>query len=286
MTSSMTGFSRSQITKDYGTLSLEIRSVNHRYLDIALRLPEECRQLDPEFRQQIKNTLSRGRIDCQLRLDSSGTRREALETANVDSLLALQDQLLQKQPDCRTLSVAEILDWPGVLAPVTDHQQQLIATTREMMSECLTALQDSRRREGEKLVSCIDERLQKIRQLAQDALSQQPQIQQQLREQLAQQLAGLQQQLDATRLEHEMVVLVQKADIAEELDRLLMHTEEISRVLGQQGAIGRRLDFLMQELNREANTLGSKAATAAITQIAVELKVLIEQMREQIQNIE
>ncbi|HED12075.1 MAG TPA: YicC family protein [Gammaproteobacteria bacterium] len=286
MSHSMTGFARSQTSTDYGALTLEIRSVNHRYLDIALRLPEELRQLDPEFRQQIKNYLSRGRIDCQLRLDTGGKRQEALDSVCIDSLLELQRQLLQKYPDCQNLTVAEILNWPGVLSPLAADEQQLLNATRELLVNCLDSLQDSRRREGGKLVSCVRERLIKVRQLTEDALAQQPQVQQQLRTQLKQQLAELQQQLDTTRLEHEIVSLVQKADIAEELDRLLMHTDEVNRVLGQEGAIGRRLDFIMQELNREANTLGSKAATAIISQIAVELKVLIEQMREQIQNIE
>jgi len=286
MSNSMTGFARSQRSNKYGTLTLEVRSVNHRYLDIALRLPEEFRQLEPEFRQSIKHCLTRGRIDCQLRLETESMQEEILNGTSVDRLLALQDLLLQQCPDCRTLTVAEILNWPGVLASAANHEPQLLKAARELLADCLNSLQESRHREGLKLAVCVEERLSKVRQLAQDALAQQPQIQQQLRLQLNQQLAGLLQQLDATRLEHEIVCLVQKADIAEELDRLLMHSDEVKRVLEKDGAVGRRLDFLMQELNREANTLGAKAATPSITQIAVELKVLIEQMREQIQNIE
>jgi len=286
MSNSMTGFARAQANTDYGTLILEVRSVNHRYLDIALRLPEELRLLDPEFRQAIKHQLIRGRIDCQLRLDVGNTRQQTIDPASIERLLGLQTQLLQHNPDSKTLTIAEILNWPGVLAAPSDLEQQLLFAAKELLDRCLQSLQQNRQREGAKLVTCIVERLEKVRDLAGKALTQQPQIQQHLRQQLEQQLSTLQQQLDPARLEHEIVVLVQKADIAEELDRLLLHTDEVRRVLEQDGAVGRRLDFLMQELNREANTLGSKAATADITQIAVELKVSIEQMREQIQNIE
>jgi len=282
----MTGFARSQITTKRGNLTLEIRSVNHRYLDIALRLPDELRQLDPLFRQQIKQALSRGRIDCQLRLDQGINRQDRLHSETLGRLLDLQQQLLQQQPDSRMLSVSDILNWPGVLSAPTDDEEQLLAAAGELLTECLQSLGDSRQREGKKLSLCIEERLTRLRQLARDALTQQPEIRRHLRQQLELQLATLREQLDPTRLEHEIVNLVQKADIAEELDRLLLHSEEVSRVLAQENAAGRRLDFLMQELNREANTLGSKAATATLAQTAVELKVLIEQMREQIQNIE
>ncbi|WP_288131926.1 YicC/YloC family endoribonuclease [Microbulbifer sp.] len=284
---SMTAFGRAEVTYSTGTAVWELRSVNHRYLEPHFRLPEAARALEPKLREVLRKTLNRGKVELGLNLKPiSG------ETAAIEVNQALAEQLVkaanQVSPaaDSLSLNPLEILKWPGVIAePETNAEEQANAIL-DSFKQALKQVVDNREREGAELAGFIEARLASIGEQVTTVRALLPQILQNQREKLRTRLEELLEEIDKDRIEQEIALLAQKADVDEELDRLEAHITETRRVLKNGGAIGRRLDFLMQEFNREANTLSSKSVVTDTTQAAVELKVLIEQMREQIQNIE
>lgn len=288
MTSSMTAFARQQKEGDGGTLTWELRSVNHRYLEISLRLPDNLRGLENTVREQLRKRLSRGKVECQLRLHPGAARTSELRldedmVGHVQAALQRIAAVTDRQADARAM---DILRWPGVVQEQEQDSDTLQGQALSLLELALEDLVAHRDREGAALQGMLETRIESIRGIVAAVRDKLPAILQAQRQALSDRLEEFRAELDPSRLEQEVTLLAQKADVAEELDRLDSHLDECSRVLGTRGAIGRRLDFLMQELNREANTLSSKSIVAETTLDAVELKVLIEQMREQIQNIE
>ena len=288
MTQSMTAFARREGETPWGVLTWELRTVNHRYLEISPRLPEEFRVLESAVRERINRALQRGKVDCQLRFQSL-TQQSADFSLNKELIARLaaaaaevDGQLQRPAP----LNALEILRWPGVIqAPQPDHEQ-MAAMALSILDEALAELQAIRAQEGAKLQDLILQRCQGVAEQAEIATQRLPEVRVRLREKLVSRLADLKGELDPVRLEQEMTLLAQRLDVEEELDRLKVHLEEVKRVLDKAGPAGRRLDFLMQELHREANTLGSKSGDVETSRASMEMKVLIEQMREQVQNIE
>ncbi|MCR8923768.1 YicC family protein [Dasania sp. GY-MA-18] len=289
MIRSMTAFARHSSQQDWGSLVWELRSVNHRYLEPSLKLPEAMRALEPAMRDKLRKQLSRGKVECGLRLHIQS--QHASEQLNINQSLlaqvisaseAIQQQLQQPAP----LDALQLMQWPGVLEESTLDNDALQQQALEAFQIALTQLNESREREGAELKQIIVQRLDAIDAITASVREQMPQILAAQKTKIQERMAELAAELNPERVEQEIVLLAQKADVDEELDRLVTHVNEVRRVLKKGGACGRRLDFLMQELNREANTLSSKAIVSDSTQAAVELKVLIEQMREQIQNIE
>ncbi|KGK82789.1 YicC family protein [Pseudomonas stutzeri] len=287
MVHSMTAFARSELAGPHGTLSWEIRSVNHRYLEPHLRLPETFRDLEGAVREALRKGLSRGKVECTLRFAEDAGRGELqLDRERASQLIAAAESVaaLIRQP--APIDPLQVLGWPGVLVGDAIDPQALNQSALQLFHDALAQLREGRQREGEELARLLDERLDGILVEVATLREQVPQMLAAQRQKVLDRCAEMQVELDPQRLEQEMVLLAQKSDVAEELDRLATHVGEVRRVLKTGGAAGRRLDFLMQELNREANTLGSKAFDPRSTQAAVNLKVLIEQMREQVQNIE
>ncbi len=287
MIHSMTAFARTEQASDHGTLSWEIRSVNHRYLEPHLRLPEAFRDLEAAVRDALRKGLSRGKVECTLRFAEATTGRPLQVDSDrarqlVDAAETVAALIRQPAP----LNPLEVLAWPGVLVADSADPQALGRAALELFNQALEELKAGRQREGQDLARLINERLDAITEQTATLRTQVPQMLAAQRQKLLDRCAEMRADLDPQRLEQEVVLLAQKSDVAEELDRLTTHVGEVRRVLKAGGAAGRRLDFLMQELNREANTLGSKAIDTRSTQAAVSLKVLIEQMREQVQNIE
>ncbi|MDZ4728895.1 MAG: YicC/YloC family endoribonuclease [Xanthomonadales bacterium] len=289
MIQSMTGFASVERQLPAGRLSWEIRSVNHRYLEIGLRLPEDFRAMEPVMRELLGAQLGRGKVDVGLRFsrgDSSNEGDLVLNTALAKQILALHKELGEISGTRQETSVDTLLRWPGMVTERPQDSESLQKDALESLSEAITGLKDARRREGEKLVSAIVDRLDNVAGLVAQVKEWLPDIREGLKNKLLARLADLPQPLDPGRLEQEVAFLVQKIDVDEELDRLDAHVSESRRVLKLDEPVGRRLDFLMQEFNRESNTLSSKSIDNRSTQASVELKVLIEQMREQVQNIE
>jgi uncharacterized protein (TIGR00255 family) len=285
---SMTAFARRQLDEEWGSLTWEIRSVNHRYLENSIRLPETLRSLEPAIRESIRNKLNRGKIECQLRYQPSQQLEEQLNL-NLELIAQLSEAsetVQQIASDAQAMTVAEILRWPGAILERDTDVSELEEKALQLFDQAIDELLATRNREGEEMGRLIEQRLQSITDIVIEVRGLMPEILQKQRSNIVTRLEELKPELDATRLEQELVLLAQKSDVDEELDRLDSHVREVSRVLKASGQKGRRLDFLMQELNREANTLSSKSVVAETTRSAVELKVLIEQMREQIQNIE
>jgi len=287
MLASMTAFGRVEVTETWGTAILEIRSVNHRYLDMAIRMPDELRALESVFRTDIQKRIQRGKVDCTLRLET-GEQNPADLPINMElaqKLIAAANTLPIGQP--QPINPLDILRWPGVINREKLDLDLLGEALRDLLDQALDRLVDTRTREGEKIREMILSRCDGIDKQTAFIKSRLPEITDAIRKRYQQRVTEL---LAATpdndRLEQELLLLAQKMDVAEELDRLEAHVSEVRRVLDQNEPIGRRLDFLMQEMNREANTLSSKSAHIDTTGSSVELKVLIEQMREQIQNIE
>lgn len=287
MVHSMTAFARCERAGAYGTLSWELRSVNHRYLEPHLRLPDNFRDLEGPVREALRQGLSRGKVECTLRFTEAGSGRTLqIDRARAAQLVAVAEEVagLIRQP--APINPLEVLAWPGVLVGDATDPQALNAAALELFGEALAQLREGRAREGQDLARLLEDRLQAILLEVATLREQIPQMLGLQRQKILDRFSELKLELDSQRLEQELVLLAQKSDVAEELDRLSTHVAEVRRVLKAGGAVGRRLDFLMQELNREANTLGSKAFDPRSTQAAVNLKVLIEQMREQVQNIE
>ncbi|MBH3341139.1 YicC family protein [Pseudomonas mendocina] len=287
MVHSMTAFARNEQATAHGTLSWELRSVNHRYLEPHLRLPEAFRDLEGAVREALRQGLSRGKVECTLRFaEESAGKQLQVDSERARQLIAAAEQVaaLIKQP--APLNPLEVLAWPGVLVADSADPQALNAAAMKLFDQALGELKAGRAREGAELAKLLNERLDSILDEVAALRELVPQMLAGQRQKIETRFAEMQAELDPQRLEQELVLLAQKSDVAEELDRLSTHVSEVRRVLKAGGAAGRRLDFLMQELNREANTLGSKAFDPRSTQAAVNLKVLIEQMREQVQNIE
>lgn len=288
MICSMTAFARQVRQQSWGSLAWEIRSVNHRYLENHFKLPEALQTLEGPLRDRLRKRFNRGKLECSLKLQTQ-TANQSQFTVNKELLqqvIAVGETIQTKLQQPSALNPLELLRWPGVLSAPDNDSDDISQQCLQAFEQALDQLQANRQREGTELALFIEERLDTITSIT-DAIRQQlPTILLAQREKLQSRLADLSVELDNDRLEQEVVMLVQKADVDEELDRLDTHIQEVRRVLKSGGACGRRLDFLMQELNREANTLSSKSIVSDTTQAAVELKVLIEQMREQIQNIE
>lgn len=288
MIRSMTAFARVEKNTEKGLISWEIRSVNHRFSEVSLRLPEDFRPLEPKIREIISSRVKRGKIDANLRfqpvnsdelnfeLDKDLAAKLAHATREIDQLLY----------NAAPINALDVLRWPGVIKAPEQDLTQLESDTLSLLGEAMDELVESRAREGEKLKAIIETRCSAIEDQVKTVSQRLPEILQAMRSRLEERLAEIKGELDPARVEQEIVILANKADVDEELDRLSTHVAEILRVLNQDEPVGRRLDFLMQELNREANTLGSKSVHTDLTNASVELKVLIEQMREQVQNIE
>jgi uncharacterized protein (TIGR00255 family) len=286
MTKSMTAYAQANIKTEYGEISCEIRGVNHRYLDIAARMPEELRYLESEIKDIASKKLSRGRLDCFIRLNQDETSDLQPNPEIAAQLNVLVEQMQAHIPSMQALRAIDVLRWPGVLAQKEMDADKMKASFQSVVGECIDELIIMRQREGAKMAELITTRLAEMQAIVDQVKAVLPEIAEQYRERIETKLAEIKDQLDPSRLEQEMVIFLQKSDVAEELDRLVVHMDEVASILNKDKPAGRRLDFLMQELNREANTLGSKAQDTRITQASVDLKVLIEQMREQVQNIE
>ena len=288
MVLSMTAFARKQSSIGQTLLVWEIRSVNHRYLETGFRFPEALRSLEPAVRDALRKTLARGKVDCQLRIETEGAQENNLQIdeALVVRLNNASGEVLHLTGGGNALTVHEILKWPGVLLESQALPEDLETHALVLFKQTLKELVDTRKREGEELYGFVSKRLAGIREIVSSLKTRMPEIIAAQQQALRDRLEALKIELDGTRLEQEIVMYAQKWDIDEELDRLEAHLNEVERVLELNEPSGRRLDFLMQELNREANTLSSKSIVSETTHNAVDLKVLIEQMREQIQNIE
>jgi uncharacterized protein (TIGR00255 family) len=288
MIKSMTAFARVQHSEKFGTLTWELRSVNHRYLEVTCRMPEDLRGLEGRVREIVNKRLKRGKVECNLRFkpelatDTGIVINEAFVKSVITACQIINDKLHQPSD----ISAIDVLSWPGVVAEAEVDQRPVIEATEKLLDQALDQLIANREREGEQMRVMIQQRCESMKAFTDGVRARLPEINQRYREKLLARLEELKAQPDMERLDHELVYLAQKMDVDEELDRLNAHLKELCDVLERDEAIGRRLDFLMQELNREANTLGSKSADITTTQASVELKVLIEQMREQIQNIE
>lgn len=288
MIRSMTAFARRQVRDVYGELIWEIRSVNHRYLEMTVCLPEELRVIEPGVRERIGQRLGRGKVECNLRFRPGAATRGEIRVSErmVSQLLDTSQQLLGFLHTSSLPTVTDIMRWPGVL----ETEEQDFTPVQQMALQALdSALDDlvaAREREGARLAELIHQRLEIMREQVARARERMPWVIDSVRERLRARLAEIAGELDPARLEQEMALLAQRLDVDEEVDRLSTHLDEVERVLGSDEPVGRRLDFLMQELNREANTQGSKSVDVETTAISVEMKVLIEQMREQVQNVE
>jgi len=287
MPRSMTAFARNTVNFDWGSVTCELRSVNHRFLETSFRLPETMREIEMPLREIARKKLSRGKVDCSVQVNFN--HRD--NSINADIALAKQyidiaEKVAAELDNPAPISPMEIMRWPGILKDQDIDPKRLHQAAIDTVISTVEQLLDGRQREGEKLADMIEQRLSGIETQIALVRSELPTILTLQRQRLQEKLSDLKAQLDEDRLEQEMVIIANRADVDEELDRLEVHISEIRLTLSNNNSIGRRLDFLMQELNREANTLGSKSIAGVTTQASVELKVLIEQMREQIQNIE
>ena len=288
MVQSMTGFAVQ--TRDLGSVSLhlELRSVNSRYLDLGFRIVDDLRAAEPAIRERISARLGRGKVECRLNLQAghAAPRSMALNAALLDQLADAQAALRARFADAAPLSVNELLRWPGMLADDSLGFDEMLPAIVALAEAALDDLVATRRREGEKLADMIRERVARMRELVAVANPRMPAVVAEYQERLTAKLRDAVASLDEDRIRQEVALYAQRIDVAEELSRLTTHLDEVERILKAGGAAGKRLDFLMQELNREANTLASKSPATDITGIAMEMKVLIEQMREQVQNME
>ncbi len=288
---SMTGFARAEEQLPTGVLTCELRSVNHRYLEVALRLPEELRALEPELRARLQKELRRGKVDCTLtyRVGTQSERSLELDGAHVERLSSLLQELTNLAPKSGVqlqLGVVDLLRFPGVLREATAEPEVLLGATSRLFDRALADLKSMRASEGARLKALVEERCKQLSDQVGQVRARLPEVHAAIRTRYAERLAELAANINAERLEQEIALILQRMDIAEELDRLDGHIAETHKIVASPEAAGRRLDFLMQEFNREANTLSSKSQDLTTTRIAVDMKVLIEQMREQVQNIE
>jgi uncharacterized protein (TIGR00255 family) len=287
MIRSMTAFASAETETKWGSLAFELRSVNHRYLELNPRLPEELRAIEPALRERVAAKLTRGKVDVNLRFRPSDAGASEVRTneAVLDQLQRVAVSLGERFPKLST-DFTRLLEWPGVLLREEVDQDGLRQAALDLLDRALDDMLATRQREGERLGAFLRERLETVSRIVSDVRTWLPDIRVALRTRLETRLSEIKQPADPGRLEQELVLQLSRIDVDEELDRLSAHIAETKRVLDLPDAVGRRLDFLMQEFNREANTLGSKSVDQRTTQAAVELKVLIEQIREQVQNIE
>jgi uncharacterized protein (TIGR00255 family) len=287
MIHSMTAYARKEFKGDWGTAVWEIRSVNQRYLETYIRMPEQFRGLESVLRERFRKVLQRGKVECNLRFEASTANNGDLQLNE-----ALAEKLIEsanwvaKKANKAKLNPVDILRWPGVMEAAEQDMGELSTDLLSFFDETLTEFLESRASEGEKLQVMLEQRLDGITEQAAFVQGKMPEIIQWQRERIQKKFTDAKIELDETRVEQELILMAQKLDVAEEIDRLNAHVTETHSILKKGGACGRRLDFMMQEFNRESNTLGSKSISTDITKSAVELKVLIEQMREQLQNIE
>ena len=288
MIASMTGFARREATGPWGTLVCELRSVNHRFLECSFRLPDEVRATEPELRQIATRELRRGKVDCSVSFRATHSAELALDVdaQALERVLARIRDVAAALPGDHTVNVMDVLRWPGVVREENTGSEEVVAAAGALFVETVADLVAARGREGVRLRELIEQRCTNLEGLVAQVRARLPEVQARVRERLNERVADLKAQVDQDRLEQELVLLLQRLDVDEELDRLTGHIAEIRRIVGASEPAGRRLDFLMQELNREANTLSSKSQDLETTRAAVEMKVTIEQMREQVQNIE
>ena len=292
MIKSMTGFANGSAEHGSKRLYIELRAVNHRYLDIQFKMPEDLRHLEGALREAVSAHAARGKIECRIQLrhgeQAGGEQELRLNKKLVARLAKINNKICKKHPDIQRLGVADILAFPGVLTAPAEETGDLDEAVLQLINEVLVAFNQARSREGEQLQQHLLHRLQQMEQILDALAAAFPQLLQQHMDKVRQRLREAVGDVENDRLQQEFALFMQKADVDEEFSRLRTHIAEVRRIVSSQpkGSIGKRLDFLMQELNREANTLGSKSIAAECTQASVELKVLIEQMREQVQNIE
>lgn len=288
MPHSMTAYAQSVEATPWGDISCELRSVNHRYLEISPRLSEEIRHLEPQLRESIGKRIKRGRVDCTMRFQAREEWSDELEPDldRARRMIKVAEQLGDLSADLQPLRVIDIMRWPGIIQVAQADPEELAQAAVRALNTALDEFVAVRRREGERLVKLLQQRFSDMGNIAAKVRELLPEAYAAFRERIEARLGEIRDELDPARLEQEMVVYIQRADVAEEIDRLGVHLDEVQSVLAQEQPIGRRLDFLMQELNREVNTLGAKAVDTRLTQATVDLKVLIDQVREQIQNIE
>lgn len=288
MTSSMTAFAREHTSTNWGQLTWEIRSVNHRYLDTSIRLPDPLRIIEDKVRGKVNHQLARGKLECYLRfqVDKNQPGAMSIDGSLVDRLTEMANEIEKRIHESSSIGVTEILNWPGVITEDGIDYDSLAKEAITLLEKTLDSLVRNRQREGERLASMINERLASIEEQVASIRAILPEIMTAFRLRLENRLSELKESLEPGRLEQEVVIFANKSDIEEELDRLESHIAETHHALSTKKPVGRRLDFLMQEMNREANTLGSKSSDIRITNASIELKVLIEQIREQVQNIE
>ena len=288
MIRSMTGFARHECQDSWGTLVCELRTVNHRFLEISLRLPEELRSLDAEIRQLIAAALRRGKVDANIYLKAT-TASARLNEIDAEVLKQLTSRIAEVRSSIAAdapLSALDVLRWPGLLKDSERDASPLLIAAQELVKTTFLELNEMRHREGARIHELLAQRCEAIATQVNIVKTRLPEIAARQRERMLARLATLNAQVDQERVEQELVIFAHKMDVDEEMDRLTSHLVEIRGVIASTEPAGRRLDFLMQELNREANTLSSKSQDADTTRAAVELKVVIEQMREQIQNVE
>jgi uncharacterized protein (TIGR00255 family) len=288
MIASMTGFARRELSGPWGSLVCELRSVNHRFLEAGFRLPDELRSAEGELRARLTKELRRGKVDCAItfrRRQDGGSGLE-IDAQALERLLAAAREVTRMLPEVASVNALEVLRWPGVLRDESNAGEELLAALHAVFGSTLEDLVAARGREGVRLKELLEQRCTSLEGLVTHVRSRLPEVHTRVRSRLNERLAELKASVDTDRLEQELALLLQRLDVDEELDRLIGHVAEIRNVVGGNEAAGRRLDFLMQELNREANTLSSKSQDLETTRSAVEMKVIIEQMREQVQNVE
>lgn len=290
MIRSMTAFARSEEQTEWGALVWELRSVNHRYLEVSLRMPEEFRVLETRVRELLQKRLGRGKVECNLRFraDSGqgGDSEILVNEPRVLDLLKACELVEDWMVNPARVTALEILKWPGAILESETDMAPLHASAMTLLDTALDDLIASREAEGERIQAMIEQRCKSITEIVGQVRKRRPEVMAALREKLLQRISDLDVEADPQRVEQELVMIAQKLDVDEELDRLDSHLVEVASVLKRKEPVGRRLDFLMQEFNRESNTLGSKSQDSETTKAAVDLKVMIEQMREQVQNIE
>ncbi|MBD1575977.1 YicC family protein [Vibrio sp. S11_S32] len=285
---SMTAYARKEIKSDWGNAVWEIRSVNQRYLETYFRLPEQFRGLEPILRERFRKRLARGKVECHLRFEANSKAQSELKINDdlAKQVIQAATHVMSLTGEDSRINPFQVMNWPGVMeAPEQDMdsiQKELLTAFEQAMTDFI----DARGREGDNMKALIDQRLEAITVEAAKVRARMPEIMQWQRDRLLKKFEEASIELDSSRVEQELILLAQKSDVAEELDRLDSHVKEANNIMKKGGACGRKLDFMMQEFNREANTLASKSISTDVTASGVELKVLIEQMREQIQNIE
>lgn len=287
MPRSMTAYARITEENSWGSITCELRSVNHRFLEVGFRMPDVLRESETALRDMTRKKLTRGKIDCSVQIAfNHSDAGSTLDLEVAQSHIEIAQAIANKLSDAAPISAVDIMQLPGVIKDASIEVSQVNKAGKKAFDLALDQMLEGREREGAKLAEMVEQRLAGIESQIAIVRENLPEILQQQRTRLHEKLNELKEQMDEQRLEQEMVIIANRADVDEELDRLEAHISEIRLALKSKESIGRRLDFLMQELNREANTLGSKSISSTTTQVSVELKVLIEQMREQIQNIE